>query len=45
MHILDVVLVHESLCNFMKHTLALVKVWFINMLWFLYMFIRFSLVF
>ena len=45
MHILDAVLVHNSLCNFMKRTLALVKVCFINMLCFLYMFIRFSLVF
>ena len=32
MHILDVVLVHKSLCNLMKRTLAMVKVWFINML-------------
>ena len=32
MHILDVVLVHKRLCNFMKRTLALVQVWFINML-------------
>ena len=32
MHLLDVVLVHNSLCNFMKRTFALVKVWFINML-------------
>ena len=32
MHILDVVLVHKPLCNFMKRTLAMVKVWFINML-------------
>ena len=32
MHILDVLLVHKRLCNFMRRTLALVKVWFINML-------------
>ena len=45
MHILDAVLVHNSLCNFMKRTLAVVKVWFINMLCFLYIFLRFSLAF
>ena len=32
MQMLDVVLVHERLCNFMKRTWALVKVWFINIL-------------
>ena len=31
MHIVDAVLVQNSLCNFMKRTLAMVKVWFINM--------------
>ena len=41
MHILDVVLVHTRLCNFMTRTLALVKVWFVNMLCVLYMFIHF----
>ena len=41
MHILDVVLVHTRLCNFMKRTLALVKVWFVNMLFFFVHFIRF----
>ena len=41
MHILDAVLVHNSLCNCMKRTLALVNVWFINML----CFNTFSLVF
>ena len=29
MHMLDGVLVHNSLCNCMKRTLAMVKVWFI----------------
>ena len=32
MHVLDAVLVHTSLCNFMERTVAMVKVWFINML-------------
>ena len=32
MHVLDVVLVHKCLCNSMTRTLALVKLWFINML-------------
>ena len=41
MHILDAVLVHASLCNCMKRTLALFKVWFINMLCFLLICIRF----
>ena len=31
MHILDAVVVHKSSCNFMKRTLALVNLWFINM--------------
>ena len=41
MHILDAVLVHNSLFNCMKRTLALVKVWFINMLGVLFICIRF----
>ena len=41
MHILDAALVHKSLCNFMKRTLALVKVWFFNMLCVLYISICF----
>ena len=44
MHILDAVLVHASLCTFVKRILAQVKVWFMNMLCFLNIFIRFSLV-
>ena len=32
MHMLDAVLVHQSLCNSMKRIVALVKVWFIIML-------------
>ena len=45
MHILDAVFVQNSLCNFLKRTLTMVKVWLINMLcFFLYMFKRFALV-
>ena len=35
MHLLDAVLVHKSLCSFMKRTLV-VKVWFISMLCFVF---------
>ena len=45
MHMLDAVLVHQSLCNSVKRTLAVVTVWFINMVCVLYMFIRFCVVF
>ena len=34
MHILDAVLVHASLCTFVKRILAPVKIWFMNMLCF-----------
>ena len=36
MHTLDAVPVHSSLCNSMKRTLAVVEIWFIKMLTFLY---------
>ena len=45
MQMLDAVLVRNSLCNFVKRTLAVVKVWFLSMLCFLYIIIRFFLMF
>ena len=39
-HIWDVVLVQKILCEYVKRDLAMVKVWFINMVCVLYIFIH-----
>ena len=44
-HSLDAVHAHQILCEYAKRMLAMVKVWFINMVCFLYLFIRVWLVF
>ena len=45
MQMLDAVVGRKRLCNSMKRTLAVVKIWLISMLCFLYIIMRFELVF